>query len=993
MKLRGSQIDDLAAATMNRGRKDCLFELRGKGFEVQQDAKTGEIFVRDEAGGIARIESLGLRTKVTGAEGATTEIEQYAYGRIKRIVDPAGREVRFERENEGFLNAIDRGPGGGRFGFELSRDWKPLRIEYPDRTVSSAEYTAGGNPALVTNRDGTSIGYEYTVEGRLAAIVDPQGRRTQITYPAPAGSRVIAYPNGDRHEYVEETKSSVQKFIVNGETHAEYRSNGKSIEVKFQDGSVERFTFDQGRLLEAENVHAKVRFTYDSAGRLLSEEMNGELVQYQRNAVGALVTIVTPQGDSLKYVRDRDQRLTEIVDWTGRRYEIRLPFDGSPTEINYPNGVSSTTAANAMGLPSSWTLSGSRSGTLDQATWHHDLCDRLIGAERLGMRREYRYDNASRLTDVHCSEPSLDEHFDLNSCGNPVAASLHDPSNRLLRRRERTFTYDAMGNQISDQSGSEKRRYEYDGAGRLAKVHQSGRSIEYAYDPLGRRIAKKVDGVTTRFQWAGVQLLSESVDDGKNLIRRDYLFCPEFMTPLAFREGKAMWCIHSGRLQEPLCVTDSVGSIVWQADYLAYGKAQVMVDRVRQPFRLPGHYHDEETGLHYSVARYYDSDLGRFLSLDPVRLPGGGCNYYLYCDGDPINRVDPMGTISLTLTAVLVGVGIGIAVGALIGAGVELYKQRDQPTDWSQVGYAALIGGALGGIGAAVAIVAGAALLGTLGVLGAGAAAGALGSAASYCVGALASGTFSWGGLGTAVVAGAAIGALTAGIGGIFAGRATQAAEREAEEAAARELAAKEAADLAAKEAEEKAAREAAEQAEREAEEAAAKQAKLREFQRQRSAQQKQQALEKGIKDAEANGKLDDLSPADRDFLNANPRAKELAYDPDTKSFKPDEARAALQAEKDGTLKGPVSRDIDSSGRGGGGDYVDGDGKVWDVKDARAGSDKIVEVASPKGGKPGEDVLVDTSKMTPDQVAALKQDLAQKLPPGSGDVKFVPKSD
>jgi RHS repeat-associated protein len=820
MKLRGSQIDDLAAATMNRGRKDSLFELRGKGFEVQEDAKTGEILVRDKAGGIARVESLGLRTKVTGAEGATTEFEQYAYGRIKRIVDPAGREVRFERENEGFLRAIDRGPAGGRFGFELSRDWKPLRIEYPDRTVSSAEYTAGGNPALVTNRDGTSIGYEYTVEGRLAAIVDPQGRRTQITYPAPAGSRVIAYPNGDRHEYVEDIKSNAQKFIVNGETHAEYRSNGKSIEVKFQDGSVERFTFDQGRLLEAENDHAKVRFTYDSAGRLLSEEMNGEVVQYQRNAVGALVTIVTPQGDSLKYVRDRDQRLTEIVDWTGGRYEIRLPFDGSPTEINYPNGVSSTTTANAMGLPSSWTLSGSRSGTLDQATWHHDLCDRLIGAERLGMRREYRYDKASRLTDVHCSEPSLDEHFDLDSCGNPVAASLHDPANRLLRRGERTFTYDALGNQISDQSGWEQRRYEYDGAGRLAKVHQSGRSIEYAYDPLGRRIAKKVDGVTTRFQWAGIQLISESVDDGKNAIRRDYLFCPEFMTPLAFREDKSVWCIHGGRLQEPLCVTDSVGSIVWQADYLAYGKAQVRVDRVRLPFRLPGQYHDEETGLHYSVARYYDSDLGRFLSLDPVRLPGGGCNYYLYCDGDPINRVDPMGAISLTLTAVLVGVGIGIAVGALVGAGLELYKQRDQPTDWSQVGYAALVGGALGGIGAAVAIVAGAALVGTLGLLGAGAAAGALGAAAEYCTSAIGTGQWNWGDFAISLVAGAAAGALTAGIGGIFAARAARQAAKEAAERAAKELA-----DRLAKEAEERAAKELADRLAKEAEELAARQA------------------------------------------------------------------------------------------------------------------------------------------------------------------------
>ena len=205
----------------------------------------------------------------------------------------------------------------------------------------------------------------------------------------------------------------------------------------------------------------------------------------------------------------------------------------------------------------------------------------------------------------------------------------------MLRHGEREFAYDALGNQVSEQAGSIYRHYEYDGRRQLTRVHLPGQSIEYTYDPLGRRIAKKVHGVTTRFQWAGTQLLSESADDGRNVVRRDYLFCPEFLTPLAFRECTSVFCVHSGRLQEPLCVTDAHGAVVWQADYLTFGKARIVVDPVRMPLRLPGQYHDEETGLHYSVARYYDSDLGRFLSLDPARSPGGSCNYYLYCDGDP----------------------------------------------------------------------------------------------------------------------------------------------------------------------------------------------------------------------------------------------------------------------------------------------------------------------------------------------------------------------
>ena len=359
---------------------------------------------------------------------------------------------------------------------------------------------------------------------------------------------------------------------------------------------------------------------------------------------------------------DRDCRLES------GRYRIRLPASGPATEVSYPNGVWVTATASVMGLPASWAVLALGSGTIDGANWDYDPCDRLIAAARLGVHREYRYDKASRLIGVRCSELDLEESFALDSCGNRTAGSKYDPSNRLLRQGRREFTYDALGNLVAELGARIHWRYRYNGRGQLVGVDLPGGSIEYVYDPLGATDWQEVDGVTTRFQWAGTQLLSETVDDGKTRCRRDYLFCPEYLTPLAFREGTSVFCIHSGRLQEPLCVTDAAGGIVWEADYLAFGKAQILVDRVRLPIRLPGQYHDEETGLHYSIARYYDSDLGRFLSPDPARSPGATCNYYLYCDGDPLNRIDPTGDISLTLATVLTAVAIGVAVGAAIGA-------------------------------------------------------------------------------------------------------------------------------------------------------------------------------------------------------------------------------------------------------------------------------------------------------------------------------------
>jgi hypothetical protein len=103
-----------------------------------------------------------------------------------------------------------------------------------------------------------------------------------------------------------------------------------------------------------------------------------------------------------------------------------------------------------------------------------------------------------------------------------------------------------------------------------------------------------------------------------------------------------------------------------------------------------------------------------------------------------------------------------------------------------------------------------------------------------------------------------------------------------------------------------------------------------------------------------------------------------LAHDPDTGSFKPDEARAALQSEQDGTLKGPVKRAFNDEGKSGGADYVDGDGKPWDVKDASAGADSISEVAAPRGGTPGENVLVDCSDMSAADQKSLETDIASR---------------
>jgi RHS repeat-associated protein len=67
--------------------------------------------------------------------------------------------------------------------------------------------------------------------------------------------------------------------------------------------------------------------------------------------------------------------------------------------------------------------------------------------------------------------------------------------------------------------------------------------------------------------------------------------------------------------------------------------------------QFTGQITDEETGLYYYGARYYDSELGRFIQPDPSGGGGGSTqsfNRYSYCDNNPLNLTDPSGHSAVT---------------------------------------------------------------------------------------------------------------------------------------------------------------------------------------------------------------------------------------------------------------------------------------------------------------------------------------------------------
>ncbi len=83
-----------------------------------------------------------------------------------------------------------------------------------------------------------------------------------------------------------------------------------------------------------------------------------------------------------------------------------------------------------------------------------------------------------------------------------------------------------------------------------------------------------------------------------------------------------------------------------------------------------GYYYDKETKLYYLTTRYYDPEVGRFISPDdPQYLDFNvayGYNRYAYCNNNPVMGYDPEGTFPWLLVAILVVATIALVGGTLV---------------------------------------------------------------------------------------------------------------------------------------------------------------------------------------------------------------------------------------------------------------------------------------------------------------------------------------
>ena len=103
--------------------------------------------------------------------------------------------------------------------------------------------------------------------------------------------------------------------------------------------------------------------------------------------------------------------------------------------------------------------------------------------------------------------------------------------------------------------------------------------------------------------------------------------------------------LHTDRLGSGSAVTDGRGKAVHILGYMPYGETLLDLSHTHYetPYQFTGYEKDQETGLHYAGACYYDSWLSIFNSTDPMWYKYPHQSPYAYSADNPVMLVDPDG--------------------------------------------------------------------------------------------------------------------------------------------------------------------------------------------------------------------------------------------------------------------------------------------------------------------------------------------------------------
>lgn len=208
-------------------------------------------------------------------------------------------------------------------------------------------------------------------------------------------------------------------------------------------------------------------------------------------------------------------------------------------------------------------------------------------------------------------------HAVTSTTGGSSSSYTYDDNGNLISGAGRTFTWnqDNLPESITAPAGTTTFEYDADGA-RVRKVGPQG-----SRDFLGPMVEFDDNGRLITSYYAGTRLV-------------------------ATRIGNVVSYHYQDALGSPRLTADDVGTVLGRTNYAPFGATYSASGQSGQSTGFAGKRPDDETGLVYMNARYYDPQLAKFVSPDtiiPRTFDPQALNRYSYTYNDPLNYTDPTG--------------------------------------------------------------------------------------------------------------------------------------------------------------------------------------------------------------------------------------------------------------------------------------------------------------------------------------------------------------
>ncbi|KAJ5666840.1 hypothetical protein N7462_011249 [Penicillium macrosclerotiorum] len=310
------------------------------------------------------------------------------------------------------------------------------------------------------------------------------------------------------------------------------------------------------------------------------------------------------------------------------------------------------------------------------------------GAQQCQYREQYAYDNVGNLLSMRheaLNQPSIAGWSRRYEYNEPSLLQPGVMGNRLTQTSTGHGQYEVYGygssragrrGCITTMAGYSNLTWDYKDQLR-STAQQITKSEDgqpertwYVYNLEGMRVRKVTErGISSKadprppklketLYLAGVEVYHKFAGDGMRVIKKTISTTIDCGAAKLVREQKLIGISTSTskllRYQtgENLELDDA-GRVISYEEYTPFGTtvcaAQAQEVSAPRKYRYAAYERDRETGLYYCHRRYYATWLVRWLSPDPIGILDG-LNIYLYCANDPVNRIDPTGTMKDSLS-------------------------------------------------------------------------------------------------------------------------------------------------------------------------------------------------------------------------------------------------------------------------------------------------------------------------------------------------------